>query len=62
MFDDEEQKPRFFEPKILEPLSLEELDLYIEALNEEADRCREAIESKKNQRGAADALFSRPKL
>ncbi|MCR9257104.1 MAG: DUF1192 domain-containing protein [Alphaproteobacteria bacterium] len=61
MFDDEEKpRPRAFEKRVLDPLSLEELEDYIADLETEIARCREAIASKKGHRGAADALFSKP--
>jgi len=61
MFEEEEKpRPRAFEKRVLDPLSLEELDDYIADLEAEIARCRAAIAAKKDHRGAADALFGKP--
>ena len=57
MDDDEAPKPRSFEARNLEPLSIMELNDYIGELEAEIDRAREAIAAKTDQRGAADSIF-----
>jgi uncharacterized small protein (DUF1192 family) len=43
----------------LDPLSVEELQLRIQALESEIARCRSKIEASVNHRASADALFRR---
>jgi len=57
MDDDEVPKPRSFEAKNLEPLSIAELNDYIDELESEIERARQAIAAKTGQRGAADSIF-----
>ena len=50
------RKPDFV-PRLLDPLSIEELAAYIEQLKGEIARTEQAMAAKRAQRGAADALF-----
>jgi uncharacterized small protein (DUF1192 family) len=43
----------------LDPLSVEELNLRIEALSSEIERCRKRLEAAVNHRATADQLFKR---
>jgi uncharacterized small protein (DUF1192 family) len=43
--------------KNLDPLSIEDLESYIEALNAEIDRARATISARRAIRGGAEALF-----
>jgi uncharacterized small protein (DUF1192 family) len=57
MDDDDAPKPKSFQPRNLEPLSIAELNDYIGELETEIGRARQAIAAKTNQRGAADSIF-----
>lgn len=59
--DPEELAPRSAKPgpRLLDPMSIEELEGYIREMEAEIARVRAAIDAKKNQRGAAEALFRR---
>ena len=50
------RKPDFV-PRQLDPLSIEELAEYIDQLKAEIARTESAMQAKRAQRGAADALF-----
>jgi len=57
--DSDELEPRKAPPqwRDLEPLSVEELEAYIDALEEEIARAKRAIGAKKNLRSGAEQLF-----
>lgn len=55
--DDLEPRKKVPERRNLEPMSLEELSLYIEDLQTEILRVKEAIVAKKSVRNGAESLF-----
>ncbi len=59
--DDEDLEPRRKAPKLrdLTPLSIAELETYIQELEGEILRVRDAIGAKRQQRGGAEGLFKR---
>jgi uncharacterized small protein (DUF1192 family) len=59
--DPEDLEPRTTRPKPrnLDIMGVEELEAYIAELKAEIDRAQAAIDSRKQQRTAADALFKR---
>jgi uncharacterized small protein (DUF1192 family) len=60
MFDEEESKAKkqgFIEQRVLDPMSVSDLRLYIEALRAEIARVEEAIGRKQGARGHADQFF-----
>ncbi|MGE0717615.1 MAG: DUF1192 domain-containing protein [Alphaproteobacteria bacterium] len=59
--DPEDQAPRkpVTGPKLLDPMSIEELHAYIGELEAEIARVRAAIAAKQGQRSAAEAFFRR---
>lgn len=58
--DPEEERSRPVSAlKILDPLSIAELELYIAELEREIARTRAVIEAKRQIRGGADSLFRR---
>jgi len=61
MMDEDDSPPRAREParRNLAPLSIAELEAYIGELEEEIARVRADIDSKRAQRGGAEALFKR---
>ncbi|MBV9523193.1 MAG: DUF1192 domain-containing protein [Alphaproteobacteria bacterium] len=61
MFDEDGLEPSRRAPKKkdLAPLSIEELETYIAAMEDEIGRAREAIAAKRKQRGGAEQLFKR---
>ena len=59
MDEDLAPKKLSFEPRNMEPLSIEELGEYIGELEAEIARAEAAIASKTAQRGAADSIFKR---
>ncbi|BBK34376.1 uncharacterized small protein (DUF1192 family) [Stella humosa] len=46
-------------PRLLDPMSVEELESYIAEMEVEIARVRAAIEAKRGHRGVAEALFRR---
>jgi uncharacterized small protein (DUF1192 family) len=60
MFDDEESRPKkqvFIEQRRLDPVSIADLRLYIEALKTEIARAEDEIARKQGARGHADSFF-----
>jgi uncharacterized small protein (DUF1192 family) len=59
--DEEDLLPRTKQPakKNLAPLSIAELETYIDELEEEIARVRADMTAKRTQRGGAEALFKR---
>ena len=60
MFDEEEsrvKKQGFIEQRVLDPMSVSDLRLYIEALQAEIARVEAAITGKQGARGHADQFF-----
>ena len=59
MFNDDDLDPKTNKPKPrnLEPLSVAELEEYIQDLRTEIDRAKTDIDKKTAQKSAADALF-----
>jgi uncharacterized small protein (DUF1192 family) len=60
MFEEEESRPKkqvFIEQRMLDPMSVADLRLYIEALSAEIARAEEAIARKEGARGHADRYF-----
>lgn len=59
MFDEEETRPKVdsFNPRILDRLSVEELEEYIEELKSEIARVESDIRSKKDSISAAESVF-----
>jgi uncharacterized small protein (DUF1192 family) len=55
--EDGAKKPPALKP--LEPLSIAELETYIETLESEIARARRAIETKRSIRGGAESIFRR---
>jgi uncharacterized small protein (DUF1192 family) len=55
--DDLELPPPSRKPKALDPMSVDELEAYIKALEAEIDRARQMIASKQNARKGADEFF-----
>jgi uncharacterized small protein (DUF1192 family) len=47
------------EPRLLDPLSIEELGAYVAELEAEIARVRAQIQAKTSHRGAADSIFRR---
>ncbi|BBK39460.1 hypothetical protein STAQ_45380 [Allostella sp. ATCC 35155] len=46
-------------PRLLDPLSVDELEAYIGELEAEIARVRQAIEAKRGHRSAAESVFRR---
>jgi len=60
MFDEEESQPKkqvFIEQRMLDPMSVADLRLYIEALQAEIARVEAAIGAKHGARSEADRFF-----
>lgn len=57
--DLEPRKPKQVEPKDLEVMSVEALGEYIDELEAEINRVRQAIAVKRDARSAADAFFKK---
>jgi uncharacterized small protein (DUF1192 family) len=60
MFDEEESRPKkqvFIEQRVLDPVSVADLRLYIEALKAEITRAEDEIARKQGARGHADSFF-----
>lgn len=61
MFDDGESsislKPRLFEPKALDSLSIDDMRAYVGCLEHEIDRVREIIAAREHARAGAEKLF-----
>jgi uncharacterized small protein (DUF1192 family) len=57
--DDLEPRKPVAKPKDLSPLSIAELEDYIEKLQAEIGRARETIKGKQAQRAGADAFFKK---
>ena len=55
--DDDLPRPADWQPKNLEPLSIDQLEGYIRVLEGEIARVRDDIETKKAKIGAAEAFF-----
>lgn len=55
--DEDRARTRYFEPKSLEDISIDELEERIEMMTREIKEMREEIEKKKSAIGAADAFF-----
>lgn len=55
--DEDRARTRYFEPKSLEDISIDELEERIEMMTREIKAMREEIEKKKSAIGAADAFF-----
>lgn len=60
MFDDDlEPRTKKPKPKDLSPLSVSDLEAYIEALEAEIVRARNEISARKKQKSGAEAIFKR---
>jgi uncharacterized small protein (DUF1192 family) len=60
MFDEEESRPKkqvFIEQRVLDPMSVADLRVYIEALQAEIARAEATIARKQGARGHADSFF-----
>jgi uncharacterized small protein (DUF1192 family) len=59
MFEEESPRPApvRFQPAVLDAWGVEELRVYISALQAEIGRAEAAIQAREKHRGAADALF-----
>jgi uncharacterized small protein (DUF1192 family) len=60
MLDDEESRPKkqvFIEQRVLDPLSVGDLNAYIAALRAEIARAEAAISAKQGARGHAESFF-----
>ena len=60
MFDEEDSRPKkqvFLEQRPLDPMSVSDLQLYIEALTAEIARAQAAIDAKQGARGHAEGFF-----
>lgn len=55
--DEDRARTRYFEPKSLEDISIDELEERIEMMTREINAMKQEIEKKKNAIGAADAFF-----
>lgn len=55
--DDLELPPPTHKPKALDPMSIDELEAYITALEAEIERARQMITSKQSARKGADQFF-----
>lgn len=60
-FDPEDQAPRPAKPapRLLDPMSVDELEAYIGEMEAEIARVRRAIEAKRGHRSAAESFFRR---
>lgn len=57
--EDLEPKNKIIKPKDLSGWNIEDLEAYIERMQEEIERARAMIETKRGVNSAADALFKR---
>jgi uncharacterized small protein (DUF1192 family) len=63
MLNDEESRPKkqvFIDQRLLDPLSVADLNAYIDALRAEIARAEAAIAAKQGARGHADSFFKFP--
>lgn len=64
MFESEDDRPKPKAPglpRLLEPLSIEEMEDYLAELDAEIARVRQEIDRRGLKRGAAEALFGKAK-